>query len=52
MAFNIRSLASEYEIEILEKYTTQLYEAIDAFDIMKLEQMLQNFKEIEKSLIE
>ncbi len=50
MASSIHSLAVEYEVEILQHYTSELYEAIDAFDILKMEQLLESFSEIEKKL--
>ncbi|MCD6433158.1 MAG: transporter substrate-binding domain-containing protein [Sulfurimonas sp.] len=50
MASKVRSLGLEYEVEILEVYASQLYEAIDAFDISKMEQLLQDFSDIEKDL--
>lgn len=50
MASKVRSLGLEYEVELLEIYASQLYEAIDAFDISKMERLLQDFSDIEKDL--
>jgi len=51
MASSIHTLSQKYEIEILDLYATQLYDAIDAFDIIKIEQLLKKFPDIEKELV-
>ena len=49
-ASQIRSLAYKYEIEILQKYAGKLYNAVDTFDILKMQTLLNDFKDIEKEL--
>jgi len=51
IASAIATLASEYEIDILDKYASQIYEAIDVFDIAKLEELLNNFDTLYKKLL-
>jgi polar amino acid transport system substrate-binding protein/two-component system sensor histidine kinase EvgS len=51
MASKIQALALKFDIEILDVYATQLYESIDAFDIIKIEQLLKKFSDIEKELV-
>ena len=48
MASRIESLAVEYEIEPLQKYASDLYEALDAFDILKIQTLLHYFSDIER----
>ena len=50
-ASQIHSLAYKYEIEIFEKYSSELYDAVDNFDILKMQALLVDFKELEKELI-
>ena len=46
MTQKIRSLADEYEIEILQKYAYEFFEAIDVFDIGKIDKLLRDFEVI------
>ncbi len=50
MSSKIQSLAGLYDIEILKKYVLKLDEAIDAFDIFKIEELLEDFNDIVKKL--
>ena len=50
MALKLDSLAKQYEVDILKKYAGELYEALDAFDIIRIQTLLQEFIEIEKEL--
>ena len=50
MSSKIQSLATLYELEVLENYTSKLDEAIDAFDIFKIEELLKDFNDIVKKL--
>ena len=43
LAEKMNDLGSEYEVEVLSRYALQLYEAIDAFDIIKIEVLLNDF---------
>jgi len=51
MASEINELALKYDVEILTQYSSKLYEATDAFDIMKLEELLKEFDSIVKKLV-
>lgn len=51
LASKIALIASDYEVDILDKYASQLYEAIDVFDIAKLEQLLDDFDAIYNRLL-
>ena len=50
LAKAIETLAKKYEINILDKYASDLYEAIDLFDIGSIEILLKKMSEIEKKL--
>jgi hypothetical protein len=50
MAEKIHSLAEEYEIEILTKYADDFFEAIDVFDILKIDFLLKSFEEIQEKM--
>ena len=50
MAQAIATLAAKYEVTILDKYASALYEAIDQFDIGSIEVLLKKMREIEKQL--
>ena len=50
MSLKISSLALKYEVEILQTYASQLDESINAFDISRLELLLQEFNKIESKL--
>jgi CheY-like chemotaxis protein len=50
MASKVKAISLQYEVSILQVYASQLYEAIDAFDIIKIEQLLKKFNDIEKEL--
>ncbi|MBA3026745.1 MAG: transporter substrate-binding domain-containing protein [Sulfurimonas sp.] len=50
MASKIDSLAKQYEIDVLQKYVSELYEALDAFEISKIQILLKDFIDIEKEL--
>ena len=50
MSKDIKALATKYEISLLDNYASELYQAIDVFDISKLEQLLRQFPEIEKNI--
>ena len=50
MAQSVAALASKYNIGLLDKYASDLYEAIDQFDIVEIEILLKKFSEIEKIL--
>jgi len=43
LAVEVEMLAKEYDIEILNNYAFKLYEAIDTFDIMSIEVLLNEF---------
>ena len=43
LAKKTKELALRYEIDIVDNYASQLYEAIDSFDISKLEELLFDF---------
>ncbi len=51
MVSEISLLAKKYDVELLEKYASELYEAIDAFDILEIEELLNDFDKIEKELL-
>ncbi len=46
----VAALASHYELPGLEVYTTEMYEAIDAFDITKMQQLIKEYERIEKEM--
>ena len=50
IALKLRALASEYEIELFQKYSKDLYEAVDSFDIINMQKLLKKFDYIQKSL--
>ena len=50
MTSKIDSLAMEFDVDILKKYVLELNEAIDSFDIFKIEKLLKNFTDICKKL--
>jgi len=50
MVVEIRSLADKYEIEILQEYAYDFLEAIDVFDITKIDILLNNFEEIQSEI--
>ena len=50
LAAKVSNLASSYDVEILDIYASKLYEAIDAFDIMKIEILLKEFNFINEQL--
>lgn len=50
MALGIATLAAKYDIGLLDGYASDLYEAIDQFDIIQIEVLLKKFTEIEKTL--
>jgi len=52
MAQAVATLAAKYEVTILDKYASALYEAIDQFDIGSIEVLLKKMLEIEKQLSE
>jgi len=45
-ASEIKSLAIKFEIEPLDKYAAKLYMAIDSFDIVILEELLNSYDEL------
>jgi hypothetical protein len=51
LASKIHSLAAKYEVELLEKYATEFYDAVDTFDILKMQKLLNNFSDVEKELV-
>ena len=51
LASKIDNLALEFEIELFDKYAKNLYEAIDSFDILKIQKLLSEFDNIEKKII-
>jgi polar amino acid transport system substrate-binding protein/two-component system sensor histidine kinase EvgS len=50
LASEVKKIALEYDIELLERYATQLFNAIDSFDIIQMEYLLQSFSDIKKQL--
>lgn len=46
LAKQMRLLAVEFEIELLDTYASQLNEAVDNFDIAIIEQLIYNFDEL------
>jgi len=48
----LQKLARDYKIEQFEKYTTELQEAINAFDIIKIEQLLREYKLLQEAFFE
>ena len=42
-AFELKKLAVEFDLVSLEEYTAKLYEAIDAFDIKMIEELLKRY---------
>ena len=50
MAEAVATLAAKYDVALMDKYASDLYEAIDQFDILRIEILLKNFLEIEKRL--
>ena len=50
LAKSTKELALKYEIDILDNYSSQLHEAIDSFDISKLEELLVDFDKLIDSL--
>ncbi|MFT5661073.1 MAG: two-component system sensor histidine kinase EvgS, partial [Sulfurimonas sp.] len=50
LASQVSGLASSYDVEVLDIYASKLYEAIDAFDIMKIETLLKDFNFIDEQL--
>jgi len=51
LASKIHALAAKYEVELLEKYASEFYSAVDTFDILKMQQLLNNFRNVEKELL-
>ncbi len=49
-ASRVSELANKYEVEVLDIYASKLYEAIDAFDIMKIEVLLKEFHPLRKTI--
>ena len=51
-AFNdaIATLASRYEMPSLKVYTLEMHEAIDAFDIIKMQGLIKEYERIEKEM--
>ena len=47
----VLDLAVKYEIELLERYAQQLHEAVEAFDIARMQLLLRQYKEIEAQLL-
>ena len=50
LATKVDTLANTYDIELLSIYASHLYEAIDAFDIMKIEVLLKDFSSLQEQL--
>jgi len=50
MAREISKLSATYNIAVLDRFASQLFEAVDSFDIARLEQLLNQFKSLEKEL--
>ena len=50
LASQISALALEFDIEELDKYASKLYEAVDTFDIMLIEELLNKYDEIPQYL--
>ncbi|WP_324172209.1 transporter substrate-binding domain-containing protein [Sulfurimonas sp.] len=50
LAEKTKELALRYEIDILDLYSSQLFRAIDSFDILKLEELLTDFDAVAKKL--
>jgi hypothetical protein len=44
MVSKIKSLAIRYEVESLDKYASQLSEAVDSFDIAKIQKLMDEFE--------
>jgi len=45
-ASKVKELALNYKVELLDRYATQIYNAVDAFDILAIERALQEYQEI------
>jgi hypothetical protein len=50
MADAVDTLAEKYDVSVLAQYASNLYEAIDQFDIGSIEVLLKKMLEIEKNL--
>ena len=50
MTEKIHSLADEYEIEILAKYADDFFDAIDVFDILRIDFLLKDFGQIQEKM--
>ena len=51
LAKKIKKLSLKYEIEFLDSYSSELYEAIDSFDISKIEDLLFDFDNLINKLV-
>jgi len=51
MVIQIHTLADKYEIEILQKYVYDFFEAIDVFDITKIDKLLNSLEDIKVEII-
>ena len=51
LASKISSLANEYDIELLDKFGSELYNAVDSFDILKMKKLLDDFDKLEEEIL-
>ena len=49
---SVESLSIEYEVTVLQAYTKEMFTAVDVFDIVKIQQLLQAFSSIIKHISE
>ncbi len=50
MADAVATLANRYEVSLLDTYASRLYKAIDEFDIVNIEILMNKFSDMEKGL--
>jgi len=46
----VKTLASRYEIDFLNRYTEELFEAVDVFDILKIQNLVKEFNTLLKHI--
>ncbi len=51
LAEEVHILSTNFNIEYLESYSKELYEAVDSFDILTIEQLLRKYDELNTKLI-
>ena len=50
MNIKLQEIADEYDLELLSNYTKELFEAIEVFDISKMQRILKNYDNLIKKL--